>query len=145
MNRCSYNQICRFRHEMDSKELSKDLTLNKTNEQSFGCTGSGSKVSINDDDKVNSTSPWPNIQSVLLPKSFKTGSEKSRHPSCPPAPTLSAMAHRRIASAPHTISTLPTTSIEDDPEAGGAAASHKINQATASKTSNTFKNFGLKN
>ena len=98
----------------------KELTSSKANDQSFGCTGSGGKVSINDDDKVNSTSPWPNIQSVLLPKSFKTGSEKSRHPSCPPAPTLSAMAHRRVASAPH------TASIEDDPEAGGAAASHKI-------------------
>ena len=137
MNKCSYNQICRFRHEMDSEELSKDLTLNltMTNEQSFDCTGSGSKVSINDDDKVNSTSPWPNIQSVLLPKSFKTGSEESRHPSCPPAPTLSAMAHRRFASAPH------TASIEDDPEAGGAdaaAASHKIKQAAAIKTQNTF-------
>ena len=69
-NRCSYNQICRFRHEMDIEQPSKEQTSSKANDQSFGCADSGGKDSNNDDDKVNLTSSWPNIQSVLLPKSL---------------------------------------------------------------------------
>ena len=139
-NRCSYNQICRFKHEMDIQQPEKKQTCSKPNDQNFGSAGSDDRDgsnkdnSNNDVDKVNSTSFWPNIQSVLLPKPLKTSSEESRYPSSPAVPTMSAKVHKRIVSAAQPASK------EDDPEFGAASAAaafHKSNQSAAI-TQDTF-------